>query len=378
MLSKREKVLVAVLGSILAHLLILLLFGIGLHFTPQTQAVASDRPIQLEIKPPEDEPPVLPPMPLAATPPPPMVNNKESDEPPPPDASFQSNANSKGASEQPATGTAPVPTQEGKQVPEYTFQNQETILGARPAETASDPARSQPPQQQTPPPETPAPPQETPAPRPRKDRKPPANPAPTPEPLIERDEFAMLGPTPTPHPVPKEEDNNFNPSLRSPVTEPPRPTPAVRRPPAQQQPPPPQQQQPPSRPSNPGYQPMTKKAAMSGGISNKGPSSVAALGTPLGRYQKAVNDAIGSRWNLLIEQRQDVVSLGTARIHFFIERSGAVLQPEMVSNSGNSTYGGVCMESVTDAEIPPIPPDVAALLDSNRIELVFSFDLVTY
>ncbi len=382
MLSKREKVLIAVLGSLLLHLFILLLFGIGLQFQPPARAIAArDQPIQLEIPPPEDEPPAMPAMPATATPPPPMVHNKENNEPAPDNPAFESNANSQASSDQAATGDAPVPTQEGKQVPEYTFDTHQATLGERPVEEAVNAAQSQPPaqppqSQATPPPaETPEPtPQDTPPPRPRKDRKTPPTPAPTPEPLIERDEFAMLGPTPTPHPEPKEEDNQFNPSMRQPVTEPPRPTPAVRRPMSPQ---PPSQQQPP-RPANPGYQPMTQKAAMSGSISNKGPSSVAALGTPMGRYHKAVSDAIGSRWYFLVDQHQDVTSFGTVKIHFVIDKSGAVLRPRVISNSGNSTLEGVSLQAITDAEIPPIPPEVAALINSNQMDLDFSFALVAY
>ena len=35
---------------------------------------------------------------------------------------------------------------------------------------------------------------------------------------------------------------------------------------------------------------------MAGNITNRGISSVNALGAPLGRYQKIVADSIGSRW----------------------------------------------------------------------------------
>lgn len=382
MLSKREKVLIAVLGSLLLHLFILLLFGIGLHFKPDVVA-ASNEPLKLEIKPPEEEPlPSLPPTMAMAPTPPPMVNNQKSDEPPPDNPAFQSNENSKASSELPATGSAPVPTQDGKQIPEFTFDTKNYTLGDRPAEDASASAQAQPPAQPpqpqdkpqptpTPPPakETPPPAKETPPPKPKKERTPKAEPTPVPTPEIKRelDEFAMLGPTPTPHPEPSFEDNQFDPTRREPMTEPPRPTPAVRRPPAARAP---------SRAAMPGYQPQTQKALLSGSLSNKGPASVAALGTPMGRYQKAVFDAVGSRWYYYIDQRMDVASFGRVKIHFTIDKTGAVLQPTVVSHSGNSTLESASLQAIMDATIPPMPPEVSAIIQSNQMDLEIEFNLL--
>ena len=378
MLSKREKVLIAVLGSLLLHLFILFLFGIGLHYTPQLVAKTKE-PIRLEIKPREEEPPELPPtMPLAPTPPPPMVDNKETNEPAPEHPAFESNNNSRASSELAATGTAPVPTQEGKQIPEFTFDTKVATLGEHPAEDAAKAAPAQPAQppqpqeeqQQQPPKPEPTPPPEQPTekPLPKKDRAAKAQPTPAPTPAHELNEFAMLGPTPTPHPVPTEEDSMFDPSLRRPLTEPPRPTPAVRH----------AAVRPPSEPSNPGYQPMTQKAAMSGGISNKGPARVEALGTPMGRYKKAISDAIGSRWYYYIGQREDVASFGTVKIHFVLDSSGTVLRPKVVSNTGNSTLENISLQAVIDATIPPMPPEVAAIINSNQMDMDFSFALVEF
>jgi outer membrane biosynthesis protein TonB len=383
MLSKREKVLIAVLGSLLLHLFILLLFGLSLHFKPDAPVAASNDPIELQIEPKEEEPqPTLPPtMAMAPTPAPPMVNNKESDEPPPTDPAFQSNANSKANSELPPTNSAPVPTQKGKDIPEFTFDTQNYTLGEKPAVNASAPAQARPPAQPPQPPDqpqptpapqpTPPPAKETPPPKPKNERPPKTEPTPVPTPEIKRelDEFAMLGPTPTPHPAQSFDDNQFDPTRREPMTEPPRPTPAVRRPPSLR---------PPSQPSAPGYQPQTQKAALSGSasISNKGPASVAALGTPMGRYQKAIFDAVGSRWYYYIDQRMDVASFGRVKIHFTVDKSGAILQPKVLSHSGNSTLEGTSLQAIMEATIPPMPPEVSSIIQGNQMELEVEFNLL--
>ncbi len=368
MLSKREKVLIAVLGSLLLHALILLLLGLSLR-AKAAPVAATDESIKIEITPPEEvPPPEIPPPDLAPTPPAPFVQTHNTNASPPPDHAFESDNNSVAASELPATGLAPVPTQEGKKIPEFNFATTSYTAGDHPAESASSSAQAKPPAQppapeQTPPPDPPStPPPKTAAATP--------TPEPTPERPVERDEFAMLGPTPTPHPMPKADEDPFDPNLRQPRTEPPRPIPVPRRA---------LPVQPPSNPASSGYQAMTQKAAMSGAITNRGPTaSVAALGTPMGRYKKALTDAIGSRWYYYMGQREDVASFGTVKIHFVVDSNGKVRRPQVISNTGNSTLENVSIQAILDANIPPIPPEVSALINSNQMDLDFSFALVDF
>jgi hypothetical protein len=57
------------------------------------------------------------------------------------------------------------------------------------------------------------------------------------------------------------------------------------------------------------YQPYKEKTRLAGAITNRGISAVNAVGTPLGRYQKAIYDAIGSHWNAYMEHKGDLASL---------------------------------------------------------------------
>src|SRR5207237_1981194 len=76
--------------------------------------------------------------------------------------------------------------------------------------------------------------------------------------------------------------------------------------------PPPAQQSTPTQPQRPksSYRPEQVQTRMRGNISNRGRSSVNALGTPLGRYQKQLYDAVGSRWYYYVGRDRDLISIG--------------------------------------------------------------------
>ena len=38
-------------------------------------------------------------------------------------------------------------------------------------------------------------------------------------------------------------------------------------------------------------------------------------------------------------------------------------------------FGEYCIQSITKAELPPIPPDLAALLEDGKLEIEFSFTI---
>src|SRR5437667_6613107 len=155
----------------------------------------------------------------------------------PREKTFESNANSIAASELPASGEAPLPSQMGKDRPFVDLETHAYSLqmnGAQPQPSAA--------------------PQETPAPS--------ATPQPTlqPAPISAAEQFAMLTA---------------------------RPTPAVK----------------PSTAAASAYRAYKDRTRISGRITNRGVSSVNALGTPVGRYQKYIFDAIGSRWYAFLDRQ---------------------------------------------------------------------------
>ena len=116
------------------------------------------------------------------------------------------------------------------------------------------------------------------------------------------------------------------------------------------------------------YQPYKEKTHLAGSITNRGTSAVNAVGTPLGRYEKMIQDAIGSRWYAYVPQRMDLISLGTAQVVFSIDRSGKVKILAGNTTAIVSVPGGIASDSVglamvqTNAgvEVQSVVPSVTA------------------
>ena len=312
----------AILISIVLHLAVgFSLAAFGNVFTPPAL--------------PEEEKPAEITLMDLSPPPPPVEKNpqfvdvdksKETAEKPK-EQTFESNANSIGGSEKAPSGDLPLPSQDGKDLPVRDLETHDFSLAM---------------QGSTPQPQQPSPPPET------KPSPPPVK-SPTPDP----EQLAMLKSTPPPPIKAPEETPSPTPDSAASVAPPaPRPKPET---PA----------------SN--YQAQRQQTRIAGSISRQGPSSVNAVGTPLGRYQKQMYDAVGARWYQHMEQRRDLVSIGTARLTFSIDRSGRVTNLRVLENTANEAFASVCLQSVQELKLPPIPDDVADTLPSEGLQAELTF-----
>jgi outer membrane biosynthesis protein TonB len=256
--------------------------------------------------------------------------SKESAEKPN-DQTFESNANSLAASERAPSGDLPLPSQDGKDLPTRDLETHDFSLQTQ----GSVPQ----PEQPTPPPEQSKP-----------------TPAPLPTPTAAPDQLAMLTSTPPP-PIKAPDETQPSPTPEkvpslAPVA--PRPKPET--------------------PSS-SYQAQKQQTRVAGSISNRGPSSVNAVGTPLGRYQKMLYDMVGSRWYQHTHERQDLISIGTTRLTFTIDRGGRVSNLKIIENTANETFANICLQSVQELKLPPIPEDVAGTLPSEGLQQELTFIL---
>jgi outer membrane biosynthesis protein TonB len=300
-----RKVFWAFLAALLIHLLVAFgLAAIGGGFS-------AGMPI-------EDKPPELTMVDLAPATVPKnaaFVENDESKNAPEPQTkTFESNANSIGASQLPATGELPLPSQEGKDRAAVDLETHHYSL-------ANPGAQAQPN----------AVPNETPQPS----QAPETTPQPTP--VSEGEQFAMLTSTP-------------NPAVQPSVA----PTP----------------QQPAST-----YRPEKQQTRLTGSITNRGAPSVNAVGTPLGRYQKLLYDAVGSRWYHYVNKQRDLISIGTLRLVFSLGRDGKPKNLKVVTNSSNESFANVCLQSVLEIELPPMPDDVFSSLPPEGLNEEMSFTM---
>jgi len=95
----------------------------------------------------------------------------------------------------------------------------------------------------------------------------------------------------------------------------------------------------------------------------------------MGKYQKQVSDAIGSRWYYYIRSKMDVVSIGTAQLEAEVDAQGKVQKLRVVSNDANEAFANVCLQSFQEAQIPPIPPDLIPTLPDGKLQVSFSFTM---
>ena len=338
-------------------LLLAIVASILLHFAVAISLASFGDKLQPSLPDDEEKPSELTLVDLA--PAPPVVNknapfietpeNRQTKEEPK-EKTFESNANSIGASELPALGNAPLPTQEGKDRPDLDLENQQHALalqGSQPQPQAQ-PTLTPPPSAATP---TPAPKASaTTTPQPTATPTPELEPSRSPEP----DQLAMLRATPSPPSAPTQETTS----------------PPIATPPPSARPTPPLPQQPSSS-----YRREQSKTLLQGNISNRGMASVNALGTPLGRYQKIVGDAIGSRWYGLVDQNRDRVNIGTVHVEFVVDRSGHITKLRILENSADESFSNLCLQSVQDARLPPIPDDLGATLPSDGLPADMRFTI---
>ena len=333
-------------------ILLALLFAKGITKKPLPTSEPPPPQITLEISPPQ--PPERP-----------SIEAQEIAERAPDKAPFQSDENTKAASELPPTGSLPIPTQQGVAQAAMELQTQRHTQGEQPATSAGNPAPPQPPSPSAPP--TPPPPQLPPTQQQKQDN-------PTPAPTVTPQASATPQPTPTTPPPP-----NSVKLLEIPKDQPtPQPSPPQTA--AAQHPP--QPASPPSNPSLPGtsgskkgYQPETRQTVIRGNISNRGPSSVAAEATPIGRFKKQVATHIGSRWYKYIDERMGLISIGTVSVTFKVTASGQVKDLRVISSNGNQSLTDCSLRSIMDAKLPPIPPEVAPTLQNGCLEIDYSFTI---
>jgi outer membrane biosynthesis protein TonB len=342
-MKERRKLALAIFISLFLHLAVgFSLATFGSVFTPTPPL--EDKPVELTF------------VDLSEPPPPPSVPknppymetapDKESPEKPK-EQTFESNANSIAASKLPAMGDLPLPSQDGKDRPEMNLQTQQFSLAADGSQPKPEVQSTIAPEPKPTPPLTPAPsakPSEAPS------VKPTAPPVSTPEP----EQFAMLTSTPPPPIKAPDEVEASPPPVVSASAPPPapRPKPEV---------------------AASSYQAQRQQTRITGQLSTRGPSSVNAVGTPLGRYQKAVSDAIGSRWYYYMNSKLDLVSIGTAHIYAEVDAKGHLQKLQVVSNNANEAFANICLQSFQEARIPPIPPDLITALPEGRMPVDFSF-----
>jgi outer membrane biosynthesis protein TonB len=337
--SERQKILWAIFLSLLLHLVVgvsIASFGDKL----QPRLPEDEKPVELTIV--DLAPmPAPPPAPKDA----PFIDTAEQTQTKeePKEKTFESNANSIAASELPAIGIAPIPTQDGKELPTMDLTNRQHSL-------EREGAQPQPSSRPSSPPVPSATPRATPQPTPAQSPTvtPPSTPQPTPTPSA--DLLAMFRASPPPTaPTPGQENEVRSPSQETSVA-------------------------PVSHPAaSSAYRREQIQKRMAGNISKRGVSSVNAVGTPLGRYEKSIYDSIGKRWYALCDANRDRVDIGTVHVQFVVAPDGKINNIKVISGGTSESFANLCLQSIQDAKPGAIPEDVMAILPPEGLPGEVSF-----
>ena len=272
---------------------------------------------------------------------------------------FESDQDMIAASENPASGSKPLPSMKGRRDLGFTnFKSQNALIGPTPELFPRDVMV------------TTAPPPPAPIYKPQPIRPDQPQPAPDP-PAPEKPQ------EPPPEALKKVEMANEN-EFPLPPEKPPTPEPIM--PPSKPQPSAELAKLVPPTPKSPdapktGYQPNLEQTKIEGSISNRGNASVDAVRTPLGVYKKQISEAIGSRWHYYVKQRNDLITVGIARVTFYVTKAGRIQDVRVIDNTSNETFSIVCTQSIREAELPPAPPETFEAMKDGRMEITFTFNL---
>src|SRR5438093_2667825 len=248
----------------------------------------------------------------------------------------------------PALGISPIPTQEGKELPTMDLKNRQHSLDREGAQ--AQPVSRPPPAPSI----TQATPQPTPAPSlsatPSPTPQPTPTLTPTPTPTPNADLLAMFRASPPPTartPGPEKEVSSPSPKAApAPVSRP---------------------------PASSAYRREQVQERMAGNISKRGVSSVNAVGTPLGRYEKKVYDSIGKRWYALCDANRERADIGTVHVQFVVAPDGKINGIKVISVRPSEAFANLCLQSIQEAKPGAIPEDVMAVLPPQGLPGDVSF-----
>ncbi|MBC8127124.1 MAG: hypothetical protein H8M99_08285 [Gloeobacteraceae cyanobacterium ES-bin-144] len=125
---------------------------------------------------------------------------------------------------------------------------------------------------------------------------------------------------------------------------------------------------------DPGFKGFQRKTAVVGSISRTGRSALNVADTPLGRYQAAISRAVEQEWQRNCVRHRDYITPGFLTIRFFVETKGKVRSVQFVDDmESGEVQKGFTLNSIRDAEIPPMPPSLRSEYDDEPLEIIFRF-----
>jgi hypothetical protein len=193
-----------------------------------------------------------------------------------------------------------------------------------------------------------APPEPKPTPEPKPKPTPEPASRPTPEPIAAA---PMPPPKPQPEATPKPQTNQIEAKRMVSL---PQPTPIP----------------------SPGFAAHMEKRKVEGGAAPEGDNGVDAVATDRGRYIKALNQAVGSRWTYYVRdvKQASLITAGSVTMRFAVNSKGKFVKVKVTDNTSNSAHAALCERAFFESQ-PDIDPPPRELLRNGVFEDSFTFTL---
>lgn len=104
-------------------------------------------------------------------------------------------------------------------------------------------------------------------------------------------------------------------------------------------------------------------------------SSLDAIATPFGAYDRAIIEAIQQRWYDLLDSQQYAQDrTGKVTIQFHLNPDGSVTESKITTNSVGDVLGYICLEAIVQsAPFGKWPDDMRRMVGANFREITFTF-----
>jgi hypothetical protein len=125
---------------------------------------------------------------------------------------------------------------------------------------------------------------------------------------------------------------------------------------------------------DPAFSGFQRKTAIIGSINRNGQSAFAVEDTPLGHYQAIISRAVELEWQRNCVRHRDFITPGFLTARFFVDVNGHVRSVKFIGEmETGEIQKGFTLNSIRDADIPPMPPALKKELAKEPLELIFNF-----
>ena len=125
---------------------------------------------------------------------------------------------------------------------------------------------------------------------------------------------------------------------------------------------------------DPAFRGNQSKTAIKGSISRHGESALDVTDSPMGRYQAAIGKAVEKEWQLNCVKHRDFITPGYLTVRFYVTEAGRVKSVQFVGdNETGEVQKGFTLNSIRNAPIPAMPPELKKEMGGDALELIFNF-----